>query len=84
MKQNLFFVLIAVAVLYLIYSYSKNTSLKKNTSTTKQVKESFQVDYGLIGELADDILTEPINIEDLPSHWRGLNSNLRDSNSTLR
>ena len=84
MKQNLFFVLIAVAVLYLIYSYSKNTSVKKNTSTTKQVKESFQVDYGLIGELADDILTEPINIEDLPSHWRGLNSNLRDRNSTLR
>ena len=35
MKQNLFFVLIAIAILYLIYSFSKNNKLTSNLNNKK-------------------------------------------------
>ena len=83
MKQNLFFVLIAVAILYLMYSFSKNKSFKKNSFTKqkqkqnhKNVKESFNADYETIHQFGHDILSEPVSIEDSPAFWERLNSNL--------
>ena len=74
MKQNLFFVLIAVAILYLMYSFSKNKSFKKNSFTKqkqnhKNVKESFNADYETIHQFGHDILSEPVSIEDSPAFW---------------
>ena len=85
MKQNLFFVLIAIAILYLIYSFSKNNhKLSSNHNNNKHTtKEHFQVDYGLIDEVGSDILSDPIDITDSPDYWERLNAQLETDNSNL-
>jgi len=87
MKQNLFFVLIAIAILYLMYSFSKNnhklTSNLNNKKNKHTTKEHFQVDYGLIGEVGSDILSDPIDITDSPDYWERLNAQLETDNSNL-
>ena len=87
MKQNLFFVLIAIALLYIVYSFSKNNKLLSYNQTTNlnktNHKEHFQVDYSLIGKVGSDILSDPIDITESTQYWERLNANLEDHNSNL-
>jgi hypothetical protein len=84
MKQNLFFVLIAIAILYLIYSFSKNTP--KQLHKKKLVKETFN-QLGNVATEIDDysvtFLDQELDQEMDPEYWRRLNSNLVFSNSNL-
>ena len=84
MKQNLFFVLIAIAILYLIYSFSKNTP--KQLHKKKLVKETFN-QLGNVATEIDDysstFLSQKLDQEMDPEYWRRLNSNLVFSNSNL-
>ena len=79
MNYNVFLVLIAIAVLYVVYA------LSKKKSSDKSVKEHFDTTYDAnMNLVADSLLSDTVTIEDSPAYWRRLNSNLVNSNTVLQ